>query len=260
MATLSMALFALSLLLSWMNSTTHVLHAEKLVYNRWIVLLGERPGDRRWVILGGLTAVYLVLLGGFCLDVGRQPAGWLMLGMMIVIRGWEIRQWNRDIVVGLGKYVPAGASLLGFLVTSLLVGWLRPGWDAAAAGWDAAAGVLAASWGLAAFAKLRESGFRWTTGANVAVLVRERSYMGPRPLVRLRRAVSKIPWVCLAAAYVGFWGEALGMLFIFPDLRWPVAIASALFQIGITILLGYWELEWIFIMLAVAGLSAGAVA
>jgi hypothetical protein len=258
-ATLSMVLFAVSLLLSWLNSATHVLHAEKLVYNRWITLLGERPGNRRWIVLGLLTLVYLGLLLAFCVDVGRQPAGWLMLGLMMLIRGWEIRQWNREVVVGLGKYVPAGASLLGFLVGSLLVGWLRPEWNADAAGWDAAAGVLAACWGLAAFAKLRESGLRWTSAANVAVLVRERSYMAPRPIARLRRAVSKLPWLCMAAAYVGFWGEAAGMLFIFPVLRWPVAIASALFQLGITILLGYWELEWIVIMLAVAGLSAGAV-
>lgn len=256
MATLSMAMFGLSLLLSWLNSMTHVLHAEKLVYNRWVTLLTQRPENLRWVVLGGLTLIYVSLLAAFCLDWGRQPAGWVMLGMMIFIRGWEIRQWNRDIVVGLGKYVPAAASLLGFLTVSAVVRQVAPAWDAEAAGWHGAAGVLAASWGLAAFAKLRESGMVWVSGANVAVLVRERSYLAPGPIKKLRRAVSKIPWLCLAAAYVGFWGEAAGMLFIVPDLRWGVAIASVLFQLGITVLLGYWELEWIFIMLAVAGLSA----
>ena len=260
MAAVSMALFGLSMLLSWLNSTTHVLHAEKLVYNRWVTLLGERPGNRRWIVLGALTLVFVVLLSLFCTGIAEQPTGWAMLGLMLFIRGWEIRQWNRDIVVGLGKYVPSAASLLGYLVTSFLVGWLAPDWNARAAGWHAAAGVLAASWGLAAFAKVRESGMVWVSGANVAVLVRERSYMGPRPVARLRRAVSKMPWLCLASACVGFWGEAAGMLFIFPDLRWGVAIASALFQIGITVLLGYWELEWIFIMLAVAGLSSGTIA
>ncbi|MFT4976736.1 MAG: hypothetical protein ACI8S6_002641 [Myxococcota bacterium] len=184
---------------------------------------------------------------------------WLLLSMMAGIRQWEIGQWSYDIVVGLGKYVPTAAALLGFVVAVMISSVVAPDADAASIGWDAAAGVLAGCWGLAAIAKYRESGLVWAGGKNVALLVYERTYHGPRWLNRIRRAAAQNPLICVLSANVGLWGEAAGMLFIFPSARWIVAIALAIFQLTILFLLGYVELEWILIMLAVAALSHGSV-
>jgi hypothetical protein len=259
--TVGIVLFGISLMLSWLNSATHVLHAEKLVYTRWITLLGERPSNRRGTVIGVLTLVFIALTVGFCWQPGwtRQLFGWSILGMLLMIRSWEVRQWNREIVVGLGKYVPTAAATLGYLVTAGLVAVLAPSWNADTAGWQAGCGVMAGSWGLAAFAKIRESGFVWASAGNVALLVRERSYMGPASLRRLRRWVSNHVLLCLLASYVGFWGEAAGLLFVVPELRWPAAVASTLFQLGIMLLLGYFELEWIVVMVALAALGGGSL-
>ena len=61
------------------------------------------------------------------------------------------------------------------------------------------------------------------------------------------------------AAYVGFWGEAAGVAFVVPALRWPSAVFFTIFQIGIMVLLGYYELEWVMVMIALAALGGGAV-
>ena len=254
-------LFGISLVLSWANSATHVLHAEKLVYDRWASVLLQRPSNQRGAVLGALTLVFVALTVGFCWQPGwtRHLCGWTLLGMMLMIRGWEIRQWNREIVVGLGKYVPTAAATLAYLLTHALVSGLAPSWNADAAGWQAGCGVMAGSWGLAAWAKYVESGLVWSSAGNVALLVRERSFMGPRPLVRLRRWVSGQRPLCLMAAYVGFWGEAAGVAFVVPALRWPSAVFFTIFQIGIMVLLGYYELEWVMVMIALAALGGGAV-
>ena len=259
--TVGIVLFGISLVLSWVNSATHVLHAEKLVYDRWASLLIQRPTNQRWMILGLLTVIFVALAVGFCWQPGlsRHLCGWSMLGMMVMIRGWEIRQWNRAIVVGLGKYVPTAGAMMAYLITHALVSWLAPSWNADAAGWQAGCGVMAGSWGLAAWAKYVESGLVWSSAGNVALLVRERSFMGPRPLARLRRWVSGQRLLCLVSAYVGFWGEAAGVFFVVPALRWPSAVFFTIFQIGIMVLLGYYELEWVAVMIALAALGTGDV-
>ncbi len=257
--TLGALMYAASLLLSWLNSATHVLHAEKRVYDRWAWLLATRWTNRRFPALLLLTLLFVAATVAFL--VGWHPllAGGLLFALMAGIRQWEIRQWNYDIVVGLGKYVPTAASLMGFLLTVGIGQWVWPWEVAVARGWDAACGIIAGCWGLAAFAKLRESGKIWASADNVAILVWERTYHGPAVLNRLRRAAANLRPVCWAASMVGMWGEALGLLFIFPAARWPVAIGLGLFQVGIYILLGYRELEWILVMLACAALSHSSV-
>lgn len=255
---LGASLFWASLMLSWMNSATHVLHPEKQVYDRWARLLGQRWANRRFVPLAILTAVFASLAAAFCTGVWPLTTGWVLLAMMAGIRQWEIGQWNYDIVVGLGKYVPTAGALLGYVATAGLVGWLWPAMDADARGWDAACGVLAGCWGLAAIAKFRESGMHWVSSENVALLVYERTYHGPRGLNRFRRAAARSPLICYAAANVGMWGEAAGVAFLFPAARWPVAIALFFFQLTILLLLGYVELEWMLVMLACAALSHGS--
>lgn len=252
-------MYAASLLLSWLNSATHVLHSEKRVYDRWAWLLATRWTNERFPVLAVLTVIFIGATGAFL--VGWHPLlmGLLLFSMMAVIRQWEIAQWNYEIVVGLGKYVPTAASLMGFLLTAGIGQWFWPWEVAVQRGWDAACGIIAGCWGLAALAKMRESGLVWTTADNVAILVWERTYHGPALLNRLRRAAANSPTVCWLASLVGMWGEALGMLFVFPAARWPVAIGLALFQLGIYVLLGYRELEWILVMLACAALSHESV-
>lgn len=258
MTILGKLLLAASLLISWTSSATHILHAEKPVYDRWARLLNKRWTTSHLPVLLALSVPFVATTALFCLGWWPVWTGAALLAMMVGLRQWEIAQWNYEVVVGLGKYVPAAAAVLGYVSAAALAGWLAPALDPDQVGWDAAAGILAGSWVLAAIAKYRESGMLWVSANNVALLVYERTYHGPGWLNRLRRAAARQPWICLAAANVGFWGEALGGLFIFPAMRWPLAIALTLFQLGILILLGYVELEWIFIMLAVAALSHGS--
>ena len=130
-----------------------------------------------------------------------------------------------------------------------------------AAGWEAACGVIAAAYGLAGLDKARESGAAaWTEARNTALLIAERSYAGPMWLQRLRQAAARTPWLCRITALYGFYGEFAASLFVFPPARWPVALAMTAMQAGIILFLGYVEMEWILLMLALALTSAGAQA
>jgi len=255
--TIGLGMFGLSLMLAWTNSAMRVLHSDQLVYSGWNHMLGLQVRSRRTLVMGGLTLLFLALTVGFCATTGlwRQPFGWAMLGLMALARQWQIEEWSEELVVGLGNYNPTAAVLLGFLVASGVVAVVAPEWSADAAGWNAGCGVMAASWGLAAFAKYRASGVRWASVGNIALLVRERSYTGPKPLMRLRRWASGQKALCLTAAYMGFWGEAAGLAFVVPGLRWPVALASVVFQLGLMLLMGYYEAEWLLVMLSMAVLG-----
>lgn len=138
----------------------------------------------------------------------------LLLGMMAGVRQLERRVWHDDIVVKLGKYVPAAAALLGHsLARGALLLLDRAPAEAEAAGWEAACGVLGGAFFLAGLAKLRESGFDWVPARHEALLIAERAYSGAPALRWLRRRVAATPWLCLAAGLYGFYGEFLGLLF-----------------------------------------------
>ena len=249
-------LFAACLLLSWTNSAMHLLHADRLFYSRGPELSRIRPRTRQMAILGAASGAYLGAVLSFARGVVPAVAGVIALIMLAAIRRYEVRTFPDRIVVRLGKYVPTAAALGGWLVAWALT-WGHPADVRAAAGWEAACGVMGAAWGLAAVAKLRESGLVWMQSANVALLVAERSFSGPAPVRALRRAVAWSPRICRVAAVVGLVGEAAAVAFVVPELRWPVAAFATALQLGIWTLLGYWELEWLVLMVALA-LASGA--
>lgn len=252
---IGIALFGLSLLVSWSSSCSHYIFGQMPVYHGYVRQRGRLPGSLRTAAVVGSSVVFLVLTTAFCLGVWPVWTGLAVLAMMAVVRQLEIREWNYDIVVGLGKYVPAAAALLGYLAAYLLAQGLDLELTPDQAGWDGACGVLAGCWALAAIAKFRESGMRWTRSDNTALLVAERSYLGSPVLNRIRKKASRMPLVCLLAGNVGMWGELAGFGFVLPGLRWPIAIGLTFFQLGIWVLLGYVETEWILIMVALAAAS-----
>ena len=249
-------LFSICLVHSWANSATHVLYPHEQVYSSSLSLLLRRP----W--LPGLAVAVLgtplFLWATWAFFTQPHPLWWAggLLALMAGIRQLERRVWHDEIVVRLGKYVPAAAALLGHsLVRGALLWQGLPPEVAESAGWEAACGVLGGAYFLAGLAKLRESGLEWVRFSHHAILIAERAYTGPEWLQRLRRFVASSPRICYAAGLYGFYGEFLGLLFIFPLARWPVAIGSVLLQLGITVLLGYVEVEWLLIMVALALLT-----
>jgi hypothetical protein len=250
------ALFAVCLVHSWANSATHVLYPHEQIYSSGFSLLTRRPTGLGLAVT--LLGTPLFIYACWAFFSAPHPLVWagLLLGMMAGVRQLERRVWHDDIVVKLGKYVPAAAALLGHSVArGALLLLDRPPAEAEAAGWEAACGVLGGAFFLAGLAKLRESGFDWVRARHQALLIAERAYSGAPALRWLRRRVAATPWLCLAAGLYGFYGEFLGLLFAFSWARWPVAVFSVALQIGITVLLGYVELEWLLILIALALLS-----
>lgn len=253
---LGQGLFALCLLHSWANSTAHVMYPHEQVYSSGFDLLLRRPTGRGLAL--ALIGTPLFVAATWAFFSAPLPLLWagLLLAMMAGVRHLERRVWHDEIVIKLGKYVPAAAALLGH---SLARGGLllldHPPAEAEAAGWEAACGVLGGAFFLAGLAKLRETGFDWVRARHQALLIAERAYSGAPALRWLRRRVAATPWLCLAAGIYGFYGEFFGLLFAVPWARWPVAIFSVALQVGITVLLGYVELEWLLILIALALLS-----
>ena len=123
-------------------------------------------------------------------------------------------------------------------------------------GWNAAVGVIAAAYTMAGVTKVREAGFRWARPSNIALLLYERSYAGPRWQRSLRRHLAARPILCGLGATAGLWIELLAWLAVVPDLRWAVVGAATGLQASITLTLGYFEPEWIAVFIAVALLAA----
>lgn len=249
-------LFGICLLHSWANSSTHVLYPHEAVYSGGPSMFLRSASKRGLAVVGATTPVFLLATVAFCMGTRPLLSGAVLLGLMAGIRQLERRMWHDEIVVKLGKYVPAAAALLGYVVARGIAELTGQTDEVAnAAGWEAGCGVMGGAFFLAGLAKLRESGMSWSKARNQAILIVERSYSGPMPVRALRKWVAASPTLCLAAGLYGFYGEFLGLLFAVSWARWPIAIFSVLLQIGITVLLGYIELEWMLIMVALALLS-----
>lgn len=117
--------------------------------------------------------------------------------------------------------------------------------------------MLAAAYVLAAVAKHEQSGWRWGESANVALLVAERAYGGARSLFAFRMWAAESPRLCGALAKASMCIEAAGVTYLVSSLRWPFTAGASLLQLGIVVLLGYLEIEWILVMIAVSLTSAG---
>lgn len=246
------ALFAAALGLSWTNSALHVLWSDRPIYAPLASELMRPTRAGRSVVLAVATVGFAGLVWAWMAGTCPGLAAMGVLGALLALRQWEKRQWAGDVVVRLGKYVPAAACLTGWLCASALA--MAAGWEAAradAAGWEAAAGVMAATYTLAALSKLRLTGWRWMAAPNQALLIAERAYSGPLWVRRARRAVSRSPRACRLVGVFGLAAELLFALFVFPELRVPLTVVVVALHFGIGVLLGYIELEWVMVMVGI---------
>ena len=245
-------LFAVGLVLSWVNSAMHVAMSERPLYamSRRVFQGPVRRARGALVLL--LSAVFVAQVVAF--TVGWNPE-WVAITLLLSlfgVRQWEKAQWPGDIVVYLGKYVAAAACLAAWLVAQpVLRLWGYPAEEARHLGWDAACGVMAGAFTLAGLTKLREAGVRWLEAKHHALLIAERAFSGPMWLRRLRLAVARSPH---ATQIIGVYGMAVelgAIAFVVPELRVAVLVALWALLIGFVVLLGYFEVEWATVALAV---------
>jgi hypothetical protein len=205
--------------------------------------------------LGIPIAAALVL---FAKGSGVVPAGLVLIAGIALGRQIEKCQWSGDKVIRLGNYFPAASCLLAFLAARHLAGGSQAHRDAC--GWEAACGVLGACFTIAGFAKHRKAGWAWTRGSNMGLLIAERSDEGPAWLRSIRWSVVGMPALCTAFAVASLLAEDGGFLFLVPQARWGFAALATGMYAGIWLLLGYVELDWIALTLALALLTSGAAA
>lgn len=249
-------LFAVALCLSWANSAIHVALSDRPMYIRSIRIFQNLTQIKRIVCLLVLSLGYLALVGLFLVGWHRPWIALVILGVLLSIRRFEIAQWPGDIVVRLGKYVPAAACLLAWLVSSSVLAWLgHERVRAEALGWDAACGVMAGAHVLAGIAKVRESGWVWLLPKYQSLLVAERAYVGPRILRGLRWSIASSKTASLVVGATGFSVELLAGLFVVPELRPFLLGVILLLYTGFLVLLGYFEIEWMLVLTAITLLA-----
>lgn len=254
MITLGEGLFGAALMLSWANSALHILWSDRPFYMHSArVLQGRAP---RAGVIGLLTLAFTPLVVWFTIAQDWRAA-LPILASIAAIRRWEIAQWPDNIVVRLGKYAPAAASLLAWLCTRAVGGLFGADpTETARLGWNAACGVIGGAYLLAAIAKVREAGWVWMHPRYQALLVAERAFSGPRLLRGLRWAVARSTFVSSAMGITGMLVEFGGALFVVPELRPAVAAAVVALHIGFVVLLGYIELEWVLVVIAITLMAA----
>jgi hypothetical protein len=176
--------------------------------------------------------------------------GGMAMAMLYWVRAFEQGGWSGTIVKTLGVYSPSAVCMMALLLGDLL--YQQMGLGSARNGWDISAGILATSWVLCGVNKLRQSGFSWMGSHNIALLLAERSYLGPAIGRSLRKFALRRPRLLVLVGVVGLMFELLAVLFCIPDLRWGFSIAVALFMLVNYLLLGFIEPEWGLVMIAVA--------
>lgn len=226
------AVLGLALVAGLANTWFHLLYHRSPLYLDPLALVGRdraaRPSAAQWATFG------VALAGVFAFASGAAPTlgGAAALGGICGLRRWEVATYAGDTVTRLGKYAPASAALLAWLLANLL--------DPTHA-WDAASGVFAACYVLAAIAKVRETGWGWGRAENMSLLLAERGF-GRFGALRLRLATSRA-----ACAIIGAFG--LGVEFAAAGLVWAPArpgLAAGIvgFKALTYVLYGYFEPEW----------------
>jgi len=250
---MTMALFGVCMLLSWGMTVSHLLSRGASIYTDGPFRAFRRPGVPRAVALLGGTLVMLGAIASFVLWQSSVAAV-IFLVVLGLYRQWERSQWPGDIVVNLGKYVPTATVLVAFLLGRWVAMALSVE-DPDHLGWQAACGAMGATFTLAALSKWKEAGAAWFRGTGLQLLISERAWLVPEPVRGLRAAFGASPRLCTAMSIGAFGLEAFGFLFGVPQLRWVFFGLAATMLLGFWILLGYWEIEWGLVVLALTLLS-----
>lgn len=238
-------LLCLALLLSWSSSAMHIAWSDRPVYGMSLKNVQQATRKKRLVWLVAATAPFGVCVLLYGLGHAQRWTAVAIVAALMLIRRVEVADWPGDIVVRLGKYVPAGAALSAWLVASQIALWLgEPAPRAETLGWHAGCGVLGGAYVLSAIAKLRLTGWDWMRSHHHALLIAERAYTGPRFIRNARHVVARSKRVGTVVGVVGLFVEIAAALFIVPGARLYVAAAIVSMHIGIWALLGYFEPEW----------------
>ena len=246
-------LFSFCMLLSWGMTLSHLVARGAPIYTEGPLAVARQPGPVRAAMLTLGTLAILACAVGF----GLHQADWAGIGFLVVLgvfRQWERSQWQDDIVVQLGKYVPTATVLVGFLGGRGVARWM--GLDEPDdVGWNVACGAMGSTFTLAALSKWKEAGAAWFQGHGLQLLISERAFLVPQPIQGVRAWFGASPRLCTAMSAGAFLLEAFGFLFCVPQLRWAFFAGAATMLLGFWILLGYWEIEWGLVVLALVLLS-----
>ncbi len=239
-AVLGLALFA-----GLANTWFHLLYHRSPLYLDPLSLVGRHAAARpSWTQWGTFA---LAITGVVAFASGKAPllGGATALAAIYRLRRWEVATYPGDTVTRLGKYAPASALLMAWLLAYLL--------DKTHT-WDAAAGVFAACYVLAAIAKVRETGWGWGRAENMSLLLAERGF-GRFGALRLRLAQSRAACAVIGASGLGVEFAAAG--FVWAPARPGLAVGIVGFKALTWLLYGYFEPEWALTAAAI-GLAAYA--
>jgi hypothetical protein len=254
---IGLVVFGLCLVGAVVSNVMHLIDPRAMGYTRGPLSVIYRPGWPRLAALvaGAVLSVTLAVL--FVIDWHRFLVGPLYLVVGSLYRQWERAQWQGDIVVEFGKYAPAAATLLGYLVGSgiaTLTEHSDPEW----AGWQAACGVLGACFTLSAFSKWQEARWRWFQGTGVQLLIAERALLVRGWRRRLRERVARSVAFTTFMSGGAFSLELLGFVFVIPELRVPFWIGGVGMLAGFFLFLGYFEIQWLLVLTAMTLLGMGS--
>ncbi|GDX80549.1 hypothetical protein LBMAG42_23600 [Deltaproteobacteria bacterium] len=214
------------------NTWFHLLYHRSPLYLDPLSLVGRDPRARPSAAQWGTLLVALGGVFGFAAGLAPQTGAVAALTAIYGLRRWEVATYPGGMVARLGKYAPASAALLAWLVA----GALNP-----AHAWDAAAGVFAACYVLAGIAKVRETGWGWGRAENMSLLLAERGF-GRFGALRLRLATNRAACAAIGAAGLGVEFAAAG--FLWAPARPGLAVGIVAFKALTYVLYGYFEPEW----------------
>lgn len=250
-------LLGVCLTLSYLNTSFHLLVWDEMPYvNRFSVPLLQAPRKRLIpVVLGAILLLPAIV--AFSLDLGSRPvaAAWIFVGLGLY-RQVDTGHWEGNTVTRLGRYVPSATAVFGWLI-----GWTLASGEPALVrerlGVEVACGLLAGAMMMAGIRKVEKGGWLWFGSTGLTLMLAERLQMGPAPLRALRRLMLTRPTAVNLLGGITVWVEVVCIAFAIPALRVPSTVVLVLTVIGIMALLGYLELEWLMIYVALALMGTG---
>ena len=84
------------------------------------------------------------------------------------------------------------------------------------------------------------------------LLLAERAYIGNPLFKAIRRELVQHPLALRTIGFLGVFVEMAGIIFCFPEYRMAYAVIINLLLLGTIVLLGYYEPEWMLIIIALA--------
>jgi hypothetical protein len=249
-------MFGFCLALSWVMSSWHVLAPEEMPYSYGLAAKRARFDPKAIAIVLVGTLLYMPLVLAFTLRWSDLPAAIGIIAVLGVLRQVERATWESDVVVELGKYVPSIASLSGYVFVYLVASTDDP-WALERYAWEGGCGVMAAAMCVAGIEKWLLGSTRWFTNNGLPLMLAERAHLGPPFLRWVRAQLLRVPRISAILGGLTNIAEVGAILFAFPMLRWPMFLYCEIMLGGIAFILGYFELEWLFVFAALTFLTMG---